>query len=201
MIVFPAILILATLLAEVLQCLVPALAALHGARVLLFPAMLAYGALALPLPGVLLLAFSTGMFWNLLTLQVVTTSATAVALKAPLVEISTGAHVFLFGVLCMLMHGMRPLFLRGRWEVHVVLAGFCTATLLLVEYLLLNLRRGGFDFSSPVWWRIFVPALASMLLAPVIYAVFTLLAHVLGFPVREDPRESRPRVLSQLGGI
>ncbi|MBS0658362.1 MAG: hypothetical protein JSR82_08990 [Verrucomicrobia bacterium] len=199
--IFPAVLILATLLAEALQSLVPALASLHGARVLLFPALLAYGSLALPLPGVLLLAFVAGMFWNLLTLQVVTTSATAVALKAPLIEISTGAHIFLFGVLCTLMHGMRPLFLRGRWEVHVVLAGFCTATLLLVEYLLLNLRRGGFDFSSPVWWRIFVPALASMLLAPVIYAFFTLLAHFVGYPVREDPRESRRSLLSPVEGL
>lgn len=196
MLIFPAILILATLLAEALQSLVPPMAALHGARVLLFPALLAYGSVALPLPGVLLMAFCGGMFWSLLTLQVVTTSATAVALKAPMVEIATGVHVMIFGVLCTLMHGMRPLFLRGRWEVHVILAGFCTGALLLSEYLLLNLRRGGFDFSSPVWWRVFVPAIASMLIAPVVYLVFTLIAHFLGYPVREDPRERRSNPLS-----
>lgn len=198
MVLFPAILIAATLLSEALQSLVPPMASLHGARVLLFPPLLAYGSLALPLPAVLLMAFACGMFWSLLTLQVVTVGAGAVALKSPVVEISAGVHVMLFGVLCTLMHGMRPLFLRGRWEVHIVLAGFCTFALLLAEYLLLNLRRGGFDFSSVVWWRVLAPAAASMLLAPIVYLFFSLAAHFLGFPIREDPRDRGSNPLSPI---
>ncbi len=196
MMAFFVLLLLTSLAAQVLQPLVPPIAALHGARILLFPAVLAYGSLALPYPLVLALAFATGICWDLLTLQVVTLSAeTAMRLSGPLVEISAGTHVMLFGVLCTIIHGLRPLFLRGRWELHVLVSGLSTAGLLVVEYLLISLKRRGFEMTPVIWWRIAAPAVGSMLLAPFVFGVFHLAAHLCGFPVREQPREREAHAL------
>ncbi len=197
MAVYFSILLGLTLLSEILQPLVPSVAALGGARFLFFPALLAYGSLALPYPLVLALAFCAGLTWDLLTLQVFTSSVTL--LKAPVVEIGLGLRVLLLGVFCTLMHGMRPLFLRGHWELHIFLSGLCTVTLLLTEYLLVSLKRGGLDFSAPVWWRIFAPGVASMIFAPFVYLVFTIAAHWLG--LRENTRESRASPLRPLSGL
>lgn len=188
MLPFAAILLGATLVAQMFQHSLPAFETLHGARVTIFPVLLAYGSLALPYPLVLGLAFCSGLLWDLLNLQVITSTATL--LKTPMVEVAVGTNVVLYGLFCTLMHGFRPLFLRGHWEVHALLAGFCTAAMLLAEFFTLNLKRGGFDFPTVLWWRILAPAAIALLLAPVVYLFFTVIAHLLNFPVRESPRES-----------
>lgn len=188
MLPFAAFLIGATLVAQLLQHALPAFDILHGARATLFPVLLAYGSLALPYPLVLLLAFCTGLLWDLLNLQVITSTATL--LRTPSVEVVAGTSVVLFGLLSTLMHGLRPLFLRGRWEIHVLLSGLCTIAILLAEVLLLNVKRGGFDFPPALWWRILAPGAIALVCAPFVYLAFTLLAYVLNYPVRENPRES-----------
>ena len=188
MLPFAAIVIGATLLAQLFQHSLPAFDFLHGARVNVFPVILAYGSLALPYPLVLALAFCAGLFWDLLNLQVITSTATL--LKTPSVEIAVGTNVILYGLFCTLMHGFRPLFLRGHWEVHALLGGLCTALLLLAEFFTLNLKRGGFDFPPVLWWRILSPAAMALLLAPIVYLLFTIIAHLLAYPVRENPRET-----------
>ncbi len=62
--------------------------------------------------------------------------------------------------------------------------------MLLAEFFTLNLKRGGFDFPTVLWWRILAPALVALLLAPIVYLFFTIIAHLLNYPVRENPRES-----------
>ena len=188
MLPFAAIVIGATLLAQLFQHSLPAFDFLHGARLTIFPVLLAYGSLALPYPLVLALAFCSGLFWDLLNLQVITSTATL--LKIPSVEIAVGTNVVLYGLFCTLMHGFRPLFLRGHCEVHALLGGFFTAMLLLAEFFTLNLKRGGFDFPTVLWWRILSPAVMALVLAPVVYLLFTLIAYLLSFPVRENARES-----------
>jgi hypothetical protein len=189
MLPFAAIIIGATLLAQLFQHSLPAFDVLHGARATIFPILLAYGSLALPYPLVLALAFCTGLLWDLLNLQVITSTATL--LKTPGVEIAVGTNVVLYGLFCTLMHGLRPLFLRGHWEVHALLSAFCTAGLLLAEFFTLNLKRGGFDFPTVLWWRILAPAAVALVLAPIIYLFFTVIAHLLNYSVREKAhRES-----------
>lgn len=187
MLPFAVLLIGATLVAQLLQHAMPAFDVLHGARATLFPVLLAYGSLALPYPLVLTLAFCAGLLWDLLNLQVITSAATL--LKTPSVEVVAGTSVVLYGLLGTLMHGLRPLFLRGHWEVHLLLSGLCTIAILLAEFLVLNLKRGGFDFPPVMWWRILAPGAIALLLAPFVYLVFTLLAYLLNYPVRENPRE------------
>ena len=187
MLPFAALLIGATLVAQLFQHSLPAFDALHGARATLFPVLLAYGSLALPYPLVLALAFCSGLLWDLLTLQVITSTATL--LKTPSVEVVVGTSVVLYGLLGTLMHGLRPLFLRGHWEIHVLLSGLCTIAILLAEFLVLNLKRGGFDFPPVMWWRILAPGVIALFLAPVVYLIFTLIAYLLNYPVRENPRD------------
>ena len=187
MLPFAILLIGATLVAQLVQHSMPAFDALHGARATLFPVLLAYGSLALPYPLVLTLAFCAGLLWDLLNLQVITSAATL--LKAPSVEVVAGTSVVLYGLLGTLMHGLRPLFLRGHWEIHLLLSGLCTIAILLAEFLVLNLKRGGFDFPSVMWWRILAPGAIALILAPFVYLVFTLVAYLLNYPVRENPRE------------
>ena len=189
MLPFAAFLIGATLVAQLLQHAMPSFDVLHGARITLFPVLLAYGSLALPYPLVLTLAFCSGLLWDLLNLQVITSTATL--LKTPSVEVFAGTSVVLYGLLGTLMHGLRPLFLRGRWEIHVLLSSLCTIAILLAEFLVLNLKRGGFDFPPVMWWRILAPGAIALLLAPVVHLGFTILANLLHYPVRENPREPR----------
>jgi hypothetical protein len=187
MLPFAVLLIGSTIVAQLLQHTMPAFEVLHGARATLFPVLLAYGSLALPYPLVLTLAFCTGLLWDLLNLQVITSTATL--LKSPGVEVVVGTSVVLYGLLGTLMHGFRPLFLRGHWEVHAMLSALATVAILLAEFFVLNLKRGGFEFPPLMWWRILAPGAMALLLAPFVYLVFTLIAYLLHYPVRENPRE------------
>src|ERR1700685_4483928 len=88
-----------------------------GARVLLMPIIMFYGALALPTPGMLVLAFCGGLMWDALHMQIISCN----------VEIALGGSIVLYAALGALMGGFRPLFQRGRWEIHCLLSGVCTS--------------------------------------------------------------------------
>ena len=64
---------------------------------------------------------------------------------------------------------LRPLFIRGRWEVHCVLSGVCTSIILLAQYLMISFRRGSIFFTREVWWQIGGPGLIAMLMAPLVF--------------------------------
>ncbi len=174
-------------LAIVLECYCPPLAAYSNARVLIFPVVLAYGALALPFAGALALAFCTGFFWDALTVQIITPGA--LALGQPRLEISFGWSIVLCGVLAVLVHGLRPLFLRGRWDLHCLASGFCTVVILAAEYLLITFSRGGLIFPRELVGRILLPGFFAMLLAPFVYFSFNSIAGLIGYGVRleEEP--------------
>jgi hypothetical protein len=72
-------------------------------------------------------------------------------------------------VLAAIMHGLKPLFNRGRWEVHCVLSGVCTSLLLLAQFLMISFRRGSLVFNREAWWQIGGPGLLAMLMAPLIF--------------------------------
>ena len=203
---FFGLLVAAQFFAVIFQHAVPPLAILHGARPLLYPVLLAYGALALPLNGTLALAFFTGLLWDALTVQFLpavafsgggaaaralataTTAITGGGADAA-VENPLGWSIVLYALLGMVMHGLRPWFLRGRWEVHVLASGVCGVVIPLAEYLLLTFRRGGLVFPSTLWPRLLLPGLAAMLAAPVVYLLFHFLAGLVGYPVRAEEEE------------
>lgn len=181
----------ANFLAIVFQERLPPIPNLFGATVFIFPVLLAYGALALPFALTLALAFFNGLLWDALTVQFLKPDE-AFVLDAPAVpELAVGWSVVLFGVLAILVHGLRPLFLKGRWELHCIASGFCASVILFAEYLMITFKRHGLVFPHDLWGRILVPGFFAMVMAIPVYFLFRLLAAALGYTVRVYPTKAR----------
>lgn len=191
---FFGLLLLADFLAIVFQSACPAIPGLSGAWVLIFPAILAYGALALPFPAVLALGFCNGLMYDALNIQFVRADALSTD-AVQTVEIALGTSIVIHTALAVLAHGLRPLFLRGRWDIHCLASGVCGAVIPLSEYLLITFKRGVLIFPREVWVRVLLPGFFAMLLAPAVFFTFNALARLLGYTVRqvEDDRERRRR--------
>src|SRR5207237_10622002 len=113
---------------------------------------------ALPLPFRLALALYAGLLLDALTVQVI----------GGKVEISTGSSILLYGVLAGIMHGLRPLFARGRWEVHCILSGIFTSLIVLAQYLMITFRRGSLVFTRDILLQIVGPGLIAMSCGPIL---------------------------------
>ena len=158
-----------------------------GARVLLMQIIMLYGALALPLPGALALTFAGGLMWDALHTQ---------WLGDGQVEIAMGWSIVLYAALGTIMNGFRPLFLRGRWEIHCLLTGVCVALMPFAEYIMVTVRRQPIHFVFPaqVWWKIGGAGLLATLLAPLFFFLFNYLALLTGYdpqPERNGPKPPR----------
>lgn len=175
---FFLILLVAMFLSLVVQHFIGPLPTM-GARVLLMPIVMFYGALALPTWGMLALAFAGGLMWDALHVQI----------HDGEVEIGLGWSIVLYAVLGALMSGFRPLFQRGRWEIHCLLSGLCTSAIVLAEYLMLSLRRQPvqFVFDHEIWWRIGGSGIAALLLSPIFFFILNYLGHLVGY----DPQPER----------
>ena len=154
----------------------------YGARVLLMPLIMFYGALALPVPGMLALAFCGGLMWDALHVQIELAGEGST-------EVALGWSIVLYAILGALMNGFRPLFQRGRWEIHCLLSGVCTSFIVLAEYLMLTFRREPvvFVFDREIWWRIGGAGLVAALLSPFFFFALNHLAFLAGF----DPQPAR----------
>jgi hypothetical protein len=175
---FTAILVAGIFLSLVVQEFIPPLAWLHGARVLIMPVIMFYGALALPYWGMLLLSFCAGFMWDAMTVQMVDGAF----------EISLGWSIVLYATLGALMSGFRPLFQRGRWEVHCLVSGFFTSLIVLAEYLMITVRRGGFIFPNEIWWRIGGSGLVATLIAPAFFFALNWLAPLVGHEIQPEQK-------------
>ena len=187
---FFIILVVSMFLGLVVQHFIPPLAP-YGVRVLLMPIIMFYGALALPLPGMLALAFCGGLMWDALHGQ------TQIDLKGELnAEVALGWSIALYAILGALMNGFSPLFQRGRWEIHCLLSGVCTSVIVFAEYLMRTFRQGWdtdlpepvmFIFNQEVWWRIGGAGLIAVLLSPFFFFALNYIAFLVG----QDPQPSR----------
>jgi hypothetical protein len=170
--IFFFILVFLVLVAQVTELFLPALDWMYGAHIYIVPIIVFYGAMALPFWLVLALAFWAGFLLDALTVQVV----------GPHVEIAFGWSIILYAVLAGIMHGLRPLFVRGRWEIHCVLSGICTSVILLVQYLMISFRRGSIYFTPEIWWQIGGPGLIAMIMAPLGFGVLHWLSRATASP-------------------
>ena len=157
--IFFILLLILVLIAQIAEFFIPALPWLYNAHIYIVPVIVFYGAMALPFPLMLALALYAGILLDALTVQVIDAR----------VEISLGWSILLYAVLAGIMHGLRPLFIRGRWEVHCIMTGFCTSLIIFAQYLMITFRRGTLFFSPDVWWQIGGPGLIAMFMAPVIF--------------------------------
>jgi len=170
--IFFFLLLVFVFIAQIGEFFIPPLPWLENARVYIAPVIVFYGAMALPFPLMLALALYAGILLDAFTVQVIGAK----------VEISLGWSILLYAVLAGIMHGLRPLFLRGRWEVHCVMSGICTSAILLAQYLMITFRRGSMIFSREIWWQIGGPGLVAMLMAPIIFWSLQWLAHLTAYP-------------------
>jgi len=176
--IFFFILLVLVVVAQIAEFFIPPLDWMYHAHIYIAPVLVFYGAMALPFPLMLAMAFFAGVLLDALTVQVIGTK----------VEISLGWSILLYGVLAGIMHGLRPLFIRGRWEVHCVLTGLCTSAIILAQYLMITFRRGSFFFNREVWWQIAGPGLMAMLMAPVIFWMLNWVARVTRYPYLPERR-------------
>jgi len=160
------------LLTQIAEFYIPPIDWMYNAHVYIVPVIVFYGAVALPFPLMLALALFAGILLDALTVQVIGAK----------VEISLGSSMLLYAVLAGIMHGLRPLFIRGRWEAHCILSGICTSAIILAQYLMITFRRGSPFFSPEVWWQIGGPGLIAMLIAPLVFWILNWLARLTGYP-------------------
>jgi hypothetical protein len=176
--IFFAILVFGLFVSVVAQEFIPPLAWLNGAHVYILPVLMFYGAMALPYWGMLAMAFISGLMWDCMITQVVDSQ----------VEISLGWSILLYAALGAIMNGFRPLFQRGRWEIHCLLSGLFTSAILLAEYLMITIRRGGFVFSQEIWWRIGGAGMAAAIIAPVFFFTLNWLAPRVGYEIEPEQK-------------
>lgn len=143
-----------------------------GARLFLMPVVFFYGALSFSTGRMLFLAFCSGVMWDLIHIQGMEDSG----------DLGIGWSVIAYGILGTLVSGMRPLFLRGRWEVHCLFSGAGTSVLVLLEYLMLSLRREPlhFEFSNLVWGRVFGAGILALIVSPFVSLILGYLGGLLG---------------------
>jgi hypothetical protein len=166
------LLLILVLIAQIAEFFIPALPWLYNAHVYIVPAIVFYGAMALPFPLMLALALYAGILLDALTVQVIGSK----------VEISMGSSIILYGVLAGFMHGLRPLFVRGRWEVHCILSGICTSLIVLAQYLMITFRRGSIVFTPQIWWQIAAPGLITMAIAPILFWFLQWMGRMPAYP-------------------
>lgn len=154
-------LVLCVFFSLVLQELIPPLTIFGSARVDLVPVFFCYGALLLPFPLAILLAMVAGLLVDLANVQIL----------AGHVEIGLGWSIFFYVLYAIILQGVRPVFLRGRWEIHAFASGVCAILLVAAQFVMITFRResSGFEWSSLVIWKILVPGSIAFLLAPVVY--------------------------------
>ncbi len=149
----------AIFLSLALQEFIPPVHALYDARVLLVPMLFCYGALSLPIWVVLPLAVYTGFLTDLTYLQVVSGQ----------VEIALGWSIVFFVIFGVVSQGFQPSFLRGGWWVHLALAAGGTSVFLLLQYVMICIRRQGIIINEAVVWKIIGPGLFAAALSPLLH--------------------------------
>jgi hypothetical protein len=174
MIRFFIALVILIFLSFLFQLFLPPILFLKGAPILIAPAIFFYGCLAFPFPLVLALTFVTGLLHDLFVVP------QAVAH----IDFPVGTSILIYLIPGLVMHGMRPFFLRYRWGTHCLLAGLAAALtpfLLLAQYAILSFERGEVFFSDVILWRIFGPGLISIVIAPCVFFILTPLSHLLRY--------------------
>lgn len=148
------------------QDLLPGIAP-FGARIQLLPVVFCFGVMALPLVPAAAFALAAAVVQGLALLQVQSGQA----------ELGLTLPVLFFLGWALVLRMTAEITGGIRWESHAVASAAITLTLLGGEFLVLCLKRGGFPVTGHVLAKIAVPAVASLLLSPLLYALLHRLVH------------------------
>jgi hypothetical protein len=174
MILFFVCLVALTFGSFVFQLFLPPVMPLYGAAILFAPIIYFYGCVSLPFPLVLALTFITGLLNDLFTVPQPGSQA----------EYTAGVSIVIYMLPGIIMHGLRPLFLTHRWEIHFLVAEISAALvpfILLAQYAILSIERTNFLINDVIVWRIVGPGLISFLIAPCVFFILTPLSGALGY--------------------
>lgn len=193
---FHPISIILLLLTFMVQEFIPGLEIAQFATLFL-PAVFFFSAsVASPFAVMLLLAFITGFIWDARHLPGVAESlsgAEDIFGTGADVELGAGSHplpfglsIALFGMLGILLQGIRPLFKRGRLELPVLMVGVATFIWLLSQYLIITFLRGSLQFPPGVWSKMITDSLLAMLAAPLIFLLLYSLARLSSYEIKYE---------------
>jgi len=156
-----------------------------GARLLLMQIIMLYGSIALPLPGMIVLTVVGGLMWDALNVVIVGDTP----------QITMGWSIALYMALGTVMAGFRPLFVRGRWEVHCLLTGLLVAAMPLAEFIMITVRTEPIQWvwDRNVAWRIGGAGLIATLLSPLLFFVLNYLAVLTGYDPQPDSNAKKPK--------
>ncbi len=189
--IFVLLLFVLMALGFVVQDFSPAIDWAWHARIFAVPVIYFACAISLPFTVMLCFAFFTGFVWDALNhVAIIYPDVVHAALEVDAIPPGSGGafgfSIFLYALLGSLMHGIRPLFRRGRWELPVLMTGAGTFLLLTLEYLFINFRRAGFSFPAEVWHHIAATAVLSMIVAPLAFLLINWLAKLSGYRIRYE---------------
>ncbi len=161
----------------------------YRAKVLAVPLVFFSTAVTVSYPLMLFYAFIVGLVWDARFVVPPITGDNGVVVT----DVALGYSILLLGLTGSLMQGIRPLFSKGRWELPVIMTGVATATLMTLEYLLVNFMRGGFVFPREVWSKILASSLLTMIGAPLLFFLLYRIAKATGYKIRTEGLRSKYR--------
>ena len=182
-------------LSFLIQEIVPSIPWAYDAVVCLVPVVFFSGAITVPYPVMLMLAFFVGLVSDARHV-IAEFSSSPVAgslsdvpgLSSMSIDFSShlafGYSIFLYGLLGSMMQGIRPLFRRGRWELPVLMTGVATFLLLLLTYLVMEFRSGDFSFPSTIWYFMLASSVLSMIVSPVMFLILYRLSRASNYQIR-----------------
>lgn len=185
MIRYIASVLLLVLAALVVQQFLPAITALSGSRVLPVALVFLCASVTVPAPAMLLLAFVCGFLTDLEN-HLGPHGGDESVYAAPTEMLRFGYSIVLYGIIGLIMQGIRPLFLRGNWQLSALLAGISVFVYLAAEFLLINFVRGDFSFGRHTLFKIALTAALTTLFAPPVFWILFTLAERFGFNIRRD---------------
>lgn len=190
MIRYLASIIALVLLAVIVQQFLPALTILSGSRILPVALVFLCASVTLPAPGMLLLAFTCGFLTDMEN-WLGPHGGDPEVYEFPVETLHFGYSIVLYGIMGMLMQGIRPLFLRGNWQLSALLAGIAVFLYLSTEFLLINFIRGGFSFGDKTLLKIALSSALTTLFAPLVFWVLFDLAERFHYTIRLDTSRRR----------
>ena len=193
MIRYSFITILLLLTSFVIQQFMPAFTELHQSRILWVQLVFLCTAVTVEQPTMLLLAFIGGFFWD---------AHCALGPHGGNPEIYTqqveslrfGYSILLFGAMGFLMHGIQPLFKKGKWQVSALLSGIAIFLYLAVEYTIITFVRGDFTLSRASLLQMLYTSLMTMLFSPLIFWLLFRIAKSCGHSIHPLAGRNRRRI-------
>lgn len=185
------------LAAFLVQQFIPAFTTFNHSRILLVQLVFLCTAVTVGQPTMLLLAFIGGFLWDAQS-ALGAHGGDPEVYNHPVEALRFGYSILLFGAMGLLMHGIQPLFKKGKWQVSAFLSGIAVFLYLAAEYAVISFVRGGFVISTSTILQMVYTSLLTMLFSPFIFWLLFRIARSCQHTIDpEAGRKRRPQLLTR----